>query len=215
MDWWMARLLQDSPATLISWIVIVIGSIVLHELAHGWAAIRCGDRTPRELGHMTWNPLVHMGPWSLLAFAVVGIAWGAMPVNPSRFQRWDDRAFVAAAGPGMNLALALVAIVAGGVSIVALPAGNAADVVVHFFYLAAMLNLALMILNLLPIPPLDGWAILSTYFPAYGRLFGGPQGMVLSLGLVVVLVMFGGKILFGPAQIVALRGTEAVVRVLS
>lgn len=56
--------------------LIVIFSITLHELAHGWAAIWQGDRTPIETGHMTWNPLVHMGWASLLMFAIVGIAWG-------------------------------------------------------------------------------------------------------------------------------------------
>ena len=60
MDWWVAELLRDSPMLLASWVVWVIGSIVLHELAHGWAAIRQGDDTPRALGHMTWNPIVHM-----------------------------------------------------------------------------------------------------------------------------------------------------------
>ncbi|HBS28903.1 MAG TPA: site-2 protease family protein, partial [Phycisphaerales bacterium] len=56
MTWWIAALLQSNPALLVSWVVWVIGSIVLHELAHGWAAIAQGDRTPIETGHMTWNP---------------------------------------------------------------------------------------------------------------------------------------------------------------
>ena len=53
--------------------VAVTGSIVLHELAHGWAALRLGDTTSRDTGHMTWNPLVRMGPFSLAAFAIIGI----------------------------------------------------------------------------------------------------------------------------------------------
>ena len=81
MGWWVTDALSVSPVLLISWVVWVIGSIVLHELAHGWAAISRGDRTPIERGHMTWNPLIHMGGMSLLVFAVVGIAWGMMPVN--------------------------------------------------------------------------------------------------------------------------------------
>jgi hypothetical protein len=88
--------------------VWVIGSIVLHELAHGWAAIRLGDTTPRDLGHMTWNPLVHMGGFSLVVFAVIGIAWGMMPVDPSRLRGRYGDALVALAGPAMNIVLAAV-----------------------------------------------------------------------------------------------------------
>jgi hypothetical protein len=71
----------DQTTMLIAWIFWVIFSICLHELAHGWAALWQGDHTPRRLGHMTMNPLVHMGGWSLIAFAIIGIAWGAMPVS--------------------------------------------------------------------------------------------------------------------------------------
>src|SRR5262249_8984123 len=110
-NWWVAEIWNQSPVLLVSWIVWVIGSIVLHELAHGWAALWCGDRTPIETGHMTWNPLVHMGQMSLLMFALVGIAWGQMPVDPSRFRGRYDDAKVALAGPLMNLALAITALV--------------------------------------------------------------------------------------------------------
>jgi len=62
VNWWVIQVLDSfGPAFLASWIVWVIGSITLHELAHGWAAIWQGDRTPVLTGHMTWNPLVHMG----------------------------------------------------------------------------------------------------------------------------------------------------------
>ena len=67
-------------------VVTVIISIVLHELAHGWAAIWQGDDTPRQMGHMTADPMVHMGGFSLLMLALVGIAFGAMPVNPRNFR---------------------------------------------------------------------------------------------------------------------------------
>ncbi|VAX40844.1 hypothetical protein MNBD_PLANCTO03-1356, partial [hydrothermal vent metagenome] len=84
--WWVEVYWQQDKVLLVSWVFWLFVSIVLHELAHGFAAIRCGDRTPIELGHMTPNPLVHMGPASLIAFALFGLAWGSMPVNPSRFR---------------------------------------------------------------------------------------------------------------------------------
>ena len=74
--WWVADMWSESPARLISWVFWVILSVTLHELAHGVAALWQGDRTPEETGHMTWNPLVHMGQWSLIMFVLVGIAWG-------------------------------------------------------------------------------------------------------------------------------------------
>lgn len=61
-------------------------SIVIHELAHGFAAISQGDRTPISQGHITLNPVVHMGWPSLIFLVIAGIAWGQMPVNPSKFR---------------------------------------------------------------------------------------------------------------------------------
>lgn len=83
--WWVATIWETSPFLLLGWIVWVIGSITLHELAHGWAAIRCGDRTPIETGHMTANPIVHMGPMSLIVFGLFGIAWGACRLTRHAF----------------------------------------------------------------------------------------------------------------------------------
>ena len=83
-------------AAVLGWVFWVIFSICLHELAHGWAAIWQGDRTPRETGHMTMNPMVHMGGASLIVFALVGIAWGLMPTDPSRY-RWGRRGRIQAA----------------------------------------------------------------------------------------------------------------------
>src|SRR5687768_7769180 len=81
-SWWVTEALAaGGPVYVYSWVVIVVGSIVLHELGHGWMAIRLGDRTPLETGHMTWNPVVHMGMYSLVVFALIGIAWGMMPVD--------------------------------------------------------------------------------------------------------------------------------------
>ena len=72
-------------------IFTVVISIVLHELAHGWAAIWQGDDTPKQAGHMTPDPMVHMGGMSLLMLALVGMAFGAMPVNPRNFRsRYGD-----------------------------------------------------------------------------------------------------------------------------
>src|SRR6056297_3003392 len=88
--WWISDLLSNQSINgqvwVVSWAVWVILSICLHELAHGWTAIRLGDDTPVVTGHMTWNPIVHMGAFSLFVFAFIGIAWGQMPINPSKLR---------------------------------------------------------------------------------------------------------------------------------
>ncbi|MEC8560772.1 MAG: site-2 protease family protein [Planctomycetota bacterium] len=159
MQWWMHAVYDSGGlAAVLGWVFWVIFSICLHELAHGWAAIWQGDRTPRETGHMTMNPMVHMGGASLIVFALVGIAWGLMPTDPSRY-RWGRRGriAVAAAGPLMNLLIAVVSLlILVGYLHLAPSDTPVSGRVINFLYMGGMLNLVLLGLNLMPIPPLDG-----------------------------------------------------------
>ena len=191
--WWVGNLISSGrTAELASWVFWVIFSICLHELAHGWAALWQGDDTPRATGHMTINPLVHMGPWSLLAFALTGLAWGAMPVNPSRF-RWGTRGdiVVSGAGPAMNFLLASIAVVAAGIALgLAWRSGNPSDTairVIDFFMDGAYLNIILGCMNLLPVPPLDGSHILSALSWRVSRFYSEPQ--VQSIGMLVLVII--------------------------
>lgn len=215
-NWWVSDLMASNPAMLVSWVVWVIGSIVLHELAHGWAAINRGDRTPIETGHMTWNPLVHMGGMSLLMFALIGIAWGAMPVNPYRFRGRHADAFVAAAGPAMNLGLALVSMVLGGVWL-AFASGISDPFfsnVATFFFAGVFLNIFLAGLNLLPVPPLDGGRILASFSPTVRGWMDRPQAMMIAtIAAIFVIFSFGGK-LWGPVMDVAAGGIRLVAGIL-
>jgi Zn-dependent protease len=196
-SWWVAEIWNQSPVLLVSWVVWVIGSIVLHELAHGWAALWCGDRTPIETGHMTWNPLVHMGQMSLIMFALVGIAWGQMPVDPSRFRGRYDDAKVSLAGPLMNLTLAVTALVlyvvlqgiGGGFwwSGVRMPDPLYGNLSV-FLRLGVLLNTVLMLFNLVPIPPLDGSRIVADIVPAYRDLWQRED--MRTAGLVAFMALF-------------------------
>ena len=153
-------------------VVTVIISIVLHELAHGWAAIWQGDDTPRQMGHMTADPMVHMGGMSLLMLAIVGIAFGAMPVNPHNFRSRYGDALVSAAGPAMNLLLAFIALTALAVWF-KITGGMAKTGTIHnaqeFLWTFGYINIALALFNLVPVPPLDGSRILGNFVPAYGR----------------------------------------------
>lgn len=107
--------LWEMPLWFFSVVATVVVSITVHELAHGIAAVKLGDRTPIESGHMTLNPLVHMGPMSLVALLIAGIAWGAMPIDPTRMRGRYAEALVAVAGPLSNLLMSLAALLALGV----------------------------------------------------------------------------------------------------
>ncbi len=216
--WWVPNILDSfGPVGLVSWVVVVIGSIVLHELAHGWAALRQGDTTPQYTGHMTWNPLVHMGQTSLILFAVLGIAFGAMPVDPSRFRGRFGEAYVAAAGPAMNVLIAAVFIVVGG--FVAAYNEQLGDPLgpnlFMFCYIAVFLNVTLALFNLIPVPPLDGSRILGDFVPAYRGLFESENGKWIGLGLFVLVFFFAGQLIFGPGLFIAGAGIGAVAGLLS
>ncbi|MCG3133930.1 MAG: hypothetical protein HMLKMBBP_01197 [Planctomycetes bacterium] len=159
--------LFDDPVSWSVTVAVVVGSIVLHELGHGIAALAEGDSTPRIRGHMTWNPVVHMGWLSIGLVAVFGIGWGMMPVNPSMFRhrRWGD-ALVAAAGPLVNVALVLVAacvLAFTDPDAIARSFGPDRSIAVLFWVQVLVLNSLLAIFNLIPLPPLDGFTIFDSF----------------------------------------------------
>ncbi len=172
-------------------ILVLVFSIVFHEVAHGWAALKLGDSTARDAGRLTMNPLPHIDPMGSivlpLLLAVTGspfmFGW-AKPV-PVRVGMLDDpendHPKVAAAGPASNLLLALISAVALG--LVALVANSVLSpevlarqdassplyFLVHLFQTAILLNVVLAIFNLIPLPPLDGSWILSRFLPLEQR----------------------------------------------
>lgn len=199
-SWWLSDAMQDHGMVyVVSWIVWVIASIVLHELAHGWTAIRCGDDVPLHSGHMTINPFVHIPPMAWIMFLLVGITWGLMPVQPANFRGRYDDAKVAAAGPLVNVLLAVGASLAfvlwrqfgQGV-------GNDALYVnlQQFLFVGTMLNLVLACFNLLPAPPLDGSRILANFVPAYNRLWEGDRGQIAVIVVFAVVFIFAGRIIW-------------------
>ncbi len=162
-------------------VLIVTFSIVLHELAHGWMAIRLGDDTPIIHERMTGNPLVHMGGWSLAVLLIFGIAWGQMPIDSSRLRgRWAE-AKVAAAGPAMNLLLAIVALTALGLwwRFGAFGGTQIERNGLQMLWWCGLTNLLLCIFNLMPVPPLDGSHVLANFSRGYANLLADPskQGM--------------------------------------
>jgi Zn-dependent protease len=183
-------------------VVTVIISIVLHELAHGWAAIWQGDDTPRQMGHMTGDPMIHMGGFSLLILVLVGMAFGAMPVNPNNFRNKYGDALVSAAGPAMNFLLAFVSLTGLALwIIVAEPAREGlAQNGQYFLRIFGVTNIALGIFNLIPVPPLDGSTVLGNFVPAYRRWLeslGNPTWMFF----ILFIVLFNAPDKYHPFEI--------------
>lgn len=213
--WWVTNYLEGGgPAFLLSHVFWVVLSIVLHELAHGWAAIRAGDETPILTGHMTWNPAVHMGTFGLVVFALVGLAFGAMPVNPRRFRGRYDDAKVAFAGPQMNFLLAIVSSVALALWI-AFGGGIASEAVYGkiqmFFFIGASLNFALGIFNLIPVEPLDGATVLARFSRTYRNLFTGEQARNISMMLFIVVFIFAGRHGWNAAEYLTITLRDTIV----
>ncbi len=183
----------------IALIIGLIVSIVLHEVGHAYAANWLGDPTARLEGRLSMNPLVHIDP--LMSVIVPGLLiltsspflFGAakpVPYNPYNFrnQKWGE-AIVAAAGPAVNILLALIFAV-----VVQVGAGTSLSE--NFLFLSAQLvvmNLFLAFFNLVPIPPLDGSKILPRFLPFSLRMqYEGfrrfmEQNVFLAFGLVIFL----------------------------
>ena len=202
--------LFKSPVQFLTICVILVFSICLHECCHAWIAFREGDDTASE--YMTLNPFKQMGFMSLLMLAIIGIAWGAVPVDVSRFRgRWS-RLKVALAGPAANLFLfllaALILILVGLVR----PSGlnHISGPVMVIVYLFGMYNFTLMLFNLLPVPGLDGWIAASELFPRLKTVSSEfAKGAMLFL---ILLAFFGVQYLFAASawvmQIMILLGAH-------
>lgn len=187
--------------TLAIWAVPVLLAITAHEVAHGWVAYRFGDPTAAEAGRLTLNPFPHVDwlgtlvlPLAMVASLGVAMGWAKpVPVDASRLRRpREQMAWVAAAGPAAN-ALMLIAwalIARLGVALdsefgVILFAVGQAGIVI---------NSVLMLLNLLPIPPLDGSVVVARWMPpelARKWMEFGRYGLIVVLALFLLGSMYG------------------------
>jgi len=165
-------------------------ALTIHELAHGYVAKRLGDPTASLAGRLTFNPLKHLDPVGVLCFFIMKIGWAKpVPVNPAYFKNpGRDMLWVALAGPGSNLLLAVVsAILAKGVIAVSLLPLFILQPVVHMLAASIWINIMLAVFNILPIPPLDGGKILAGILPRHlARSFARLE----PFGFVILLILF-------------------------
>lgn len=154
----------------------LIFAITIHEVAHGWVASRLGDKTALMMGRITLNPIKHIDPVGTilvpgLLMYMGGIIFGwakPVPVNYRNLkQPRRDMALVAIAGPISNLIMALMwgGILKFSLYILGLQLGNI-QWLVYMAFFGIWINLILMVLNFLPIPPLDGSRVVSSFLPS-------------------------------------------------
>jgi Zn-dependent protease len=199
----------DKTQTFLLVAPVLLFSMVAHEYAHGYAALRQGDPTAYQLGRLTWNPLKHIDPFMtiilpILTFLTAGVMFGGakpVPVNPRNYRNFKrGDIIVSLAGVVTNLVLAVVAVLA--VALIGL-AGRGipalapwASILQLMLIYGILINLVLAFFNMIPIPPLDGshvakyllppaWALRYEQFGRYGLI------------ALMLIIMLGGGILRG------------------
>lgn len=177
-------LISNIPYMILS-IPVIFFSLSVHEVSHGFAAYKLGDPTARNLGRLTLNPIKHIDPIGFICMMLFGMGWAKpVPVNSRYFKNpRRDMAITAAAGPLSNLCLAII--FAAIMRLIMIPLENVAiqtifssspdasaetmflilSIFVILCYIGITLNLALMIFNLIPLPPLDGSRMAYIFLP--------------------------------------------------
>ena len=173
-------LFQQNPVAAVAYAVGILAGIVVHEASHATSAYALGDDTAYRQGRVTLNPASHLELLSVLMVFLVGIGWGSTPVMPSKLRGgiWGPVS-VAAAGPVSNLLVVALCAV-----LLRLEPFRGEYPLTLIWWLA-FANGVLFILNLIPIPPLDGSSILYPFLP---RSLGG---------FVSFMYEYGPRILFG------------------
>ena len=180
----------------------ILLAVTLHEVAHGWMAKLHGDRTAEMLGRLSLNPIKHIDPLgtiilpALMAFTTGFIFGWAKPVpisfnnlrNPKK-----DMAKVALAGPGANLIMMILWVLLLKIALLLPESMNQLSLpLLYMTSVGVYINCILMVLNLLPLPPLDGSRILASYLPrplAYKFSLLEPYGLIVLMALLFLGIL--------------------------
>ncbi len=184
---------------LILSVIPALVCITLHEMSHGAVAYMLGDRTAKNAGRLTLNPIRHIDPWGLVCMVVFKFGWAKpVPVNMRSFKNPKrGMAITALAGPVCNIILAAVLLFVYGLIYkpLVMAGGTLSDAVLQTVGTTAYLSLALAVFNFLPIPPLDGSKVLYSVLSdrAYYKLMRYERyGMIIMLALIATGAISGG-----------------------
>lgn len=178
----------------IFYIIVLLFSVILHEIAHGYIALRLGDTTARDAGRLTLNPLKHIDVFGTILLPLLLAISGApvfgwakpVPYDP-RFLAQPKKAsgLIALAGPATNLVLALVFALVSRLLLLS-PFTAFTGSLYLFLVIIVQVNVALAVFNLLPIPPLDGSGVLFSLLPAGTEQF---QEVLRRYGFVILIAL--------------------------
>ncbi|MDF2530340.1 MAG: hypothetical protein K0Q57_1220 [Gammaproteobacteria bacterium] len=213
----------DLAQKLLIWLIPLVFAITLHEVAHGWVASYCGDKTAKMLGRLTLNPIKHMDilgtlvlPITLLLLSGGRFAFGwAKPVPVDwrnlKSPRWQ-MPLIALSGPLANILMAIIWALIAKLGLT-MQASNpwAGLILLNMGMSGIMINLVLGVLNLIPIPPLDGSRIFSSFLSpkasySYSKL--ERYGFIILILLMVTNIL--PKLIWPPVQILASLISHAV-----
>ncbi|MFH1597459.1 MAG: site-2 protease family protein [Patescibacteria group bacterium] len=195
------ELLWENPPLFLVWVLAVVFAITIHEFSHALFGYLLGDKTAKDMGRLTLNPLAHLDFFGFFLLMIAGFGWGKpVPFNPNNLKnkKWGP-GIIAFAGPLSNL----ISIIVFGIALklVASYSGLAMDnLLVLFLIYLIQINMILMLFNLLPIPPLDGSKVMFSFLPRSAinfKIFLERFGPTIILMLILFDRMILGYGFFG------------------
>jgi len=182
-------ILFKSPIIFVLVFPILIFSLVIHEVSHGWAAYLMGDRTAMWLGRLTLNPLRHLDPFGTIALLFFGFGWAKpVPVNYLNLRDFRKGIFlVSIAGVAANFLFAFIAVLVNRLTV-----SYNIELLYSALSIIAYINILLAAFNIIPIPPLDGSKILISFLPDEYRYYMEriePYGMFIILALLFMGIL--------------------------
>lgn len=196
-----------SLETILIMVPILLIALPFHELAHAWVAYKLGDNTAKERGRLTLNPFKHLDLIGTIMMFVVGVGWAKpVPVNSNNFkQPRKGMVLVSVAGPLSNLILAFISTFISGIVAKLLVTGiiplttrfsvQLTSFVSLFFYILVIVNLNLAFFNLIPVPPLDGSRLLTSFIPEKSYEIFTRIEPFIGLAFLALVVLFPDNIL--------------------
>lgn len=173
---------------MLSYAVILFLCLPVHELAHGLVAHWCGDDTAKWYGRLTLNPFKHLDVWGTAMILTVGFGYAKpVPVNSRNFRNYRrDMILVALAGPLSNFLMAAVAMFFYLLVAYKATPGQATELLMMLLSIVINVNITLMVFNLLPIPPLDGSRLWSSFLPGRWAYTLEQYSRYITMGLLVL-----------------------------